>query len=88
MSTTMKLGPPLREEDGFDTFFPAYGVTCPKCKAYPFRPFMRGIVYRSIRLGFGGFADVFDIVKHWVRREHRPTSCLICWDCKEIVGHE
>lgn len=60
--------------------FPSYDATCPKCGAHPFRPFMYGMVVRSPGLG-----DLW----RWITRQPRiGTTTLICWTCKEIVGHE
>mgnify|MGYP000962018131 CR=1 FL=1 len=75
-------GVPIRS-DGWaleDAMFPRFDVACPKCRATPFRPFMRGMVARSYR-----FSDLW----RWILRKPAiPSSCLICWDCKEIVGYE
>jgi hypothetical protein len=49
---------------------------CPKCHAYPFVPFMRGLVQRSKR----NWKTLF-LTK-------QPYCTLICSSCKEIVGHE
>jgi hypothetical protein len=53
---------------------------CPKCGAWPFVPFMRGQVHR----------DMFSLWRAAMALlgRGRPTSCLICWGCKEIVGYE
>jgi hypothetical protein len=56
---------------------------CPKCGEWPFRPFLRGMFYRSFR-----WRDVPAMLRAWWRREYWPTSTLICWGCKEIVGYE
>lgn len=53
--------------------------TCPKCGA-PFRPFLRGLVQRSL-LSWAGFQAI-------LRGEYFPYCALICWECKEIVGYE
>lgn len=55
---------------------------CPKC-GKPFRPFLRGEVQKSI--------DLFN-PEWWKWLVGRPNNwrycALICWECKEIVGHE
>lgn len=53
-------------------------LECPLCRK-PFKPFMRGEVTRA-----GTWAHF------WARitRKPFPTSALICWECKQIVGFE
>jgi hypothetical protein len=49
-------------------------VECPECKAKPFDQMMRGQVQRSRRF-------------LWILWR-RTYCCVICRDCKDIVGHE
>lgn len=57
-----------------------YDTACPKCCAYPFRPFLYGQVQRERGLG-----DLW----RWIMRQPKlGVVTLICWNCKEIVGHE
>jgi hypothetical protein len=58
--------------DDFDKLSPI--ECCPKCKATPFMPFLRGQVQRHPR--------------RWLVGPRRPYCALICWECKEIVGYE
>ncbi len=48
--------------------------SCPKCRALPFIPFMRGEIQRPTR--------------KWLLGAKQPYCALICWRCKEIVGYE
>lgn len=59
--------------------------TCPKCQS-DFVPFLRGQIYRSLSWAIlrGDFSW---FVARW-RGEYWPSSALICWACKEIVGYE
>lgn len=52
---------------------------CPKC-GEPFYPFLRGQVHRDI---FSPWRALLKLVGMG-----RPTSALICFACKEIVGYE
>lgn len=53
---------------------------CPKCGARPLVPFLRFMVAR----------DMFSPWRALLRAlgRGRPQFCVICWQCKEIVGHE
>jgi len=55
---------------------------CPKCGAYPFKPFMRGMVQLT---GFRLWVRVLMSFFFGGRVEY---CSLICWNCKEIVGRE
>ena len=59
---------------------------CPNCFDRPFRPFMRGQVQRSL------LGQLLAITRWFIRHDPsqpRPGYCaLICWECKDIVGHE
>jgi hypothetical protein len=48
---------------------------CPKCGVEPFESFLRGMVQRRKRKWF-----LFG--REW------PYCSIICWKCKEIVGHQ
>jgi hypothetical protein len=48
--------------------------TCPECKK-PFHSLMRGLVQRTRR-------------SFWGLGRRRPYCCMICAECKEIVGWE
>jgi len=57
--------------------------SCPKCGAEPFRPFLYGLVAR------GGFKQLWlDMVALLRLGPKRGHNTIICWDCKEIVGHD
>lgn len=49
---------------------------CPRCKAVPFEPFLRGQVQRPKRRWWWPFGAI------------RDYCAVICWSCKEIVGWE
>ena len=51
---------------------PTY-TECPKCKHKPFENFLRGQVQRG---------------KKWFWLIKRPYCVVICYNCKEILGHE
>ena len=48
--------------------------SCPKCRAFPFIPVLRGQIQRPKRKWFFG--------------KPQPYCALICWRCKDIVGYE
>lgn len=48
---------------------------CPNCGAEPFVTFLRGQVARPDRAWYWPF-------------KRRPPFAIICYDCKEVVGHE
>ena len=52
-------------------------IECPVCRDFPFRSFLRGLVFRPARSLFS-----------WPPLRLRPSSAVICSACKEIVSYE
>jgi len=50
---------------------------CPNCGAEPFESFLRGQVQRAKRTLFS-----------WPPFKLRPYCSVVCYSCKEVVGHE
>ncbi len=55
---------------------------CPSCGHTPFDPFLYGQVQRS---PFPWWTWLIPLGPLFVKE--RPYCSLICWGCKEIVGH-